>query len=92
MMLSTPRRRIQGNARALHRREGEEALGSFGIVLANRISEPLIEVLRIINKVSQNLHAEIVLREVARSKDGVGSRKRGLEELGSVSERDRRAG
>ena len=75
--------RISGTARALHRRNEDPPVGSFGIVLASHISEPLIEALRVINKVSQNLHAEIVLREAARAKDGVGSRKRGLEELGS---------
>jgi serine-type D-Ala-D-Ala carboxypeptidase/endopeptidase (penicillin-binding protein 4) len=74
---------VAGTARAAHRREGEPPPGSFRQVLARHISEPLIEGLRIINKVSQNLHAEMVLREVARAKDGVGSRKRGLEELGS---------
>jgi len=36
---------------------------------------------RVIDKVSQNLHAELVLREVARAKRGVGSREAGLEEL-----------
>jgi serine-type D-Ala-D-Ala carboxypeptidase/endopeptidase (penicillin-binding protein 4) len=73
--------RIGGGARALHRRSDDPAADSFGIVLARHTSEPLIEAIRVINKVSQNLHAEIVLREVARSKHGVGSRKRGLEEL-----------
>jgi D-alanyl-D-alanine carboxypeptidase/D-alanyl-D-alanine-endopeptidase (penicillin-binding protein 4) len=73
--------RIAGVARAFHRREGDPTVVVPGFELARHQSEPLIEILRVINKVSQNLHAEIVLREVARSKDGVGSRKRGLEEL-----------
>jgi D-alanyl-D-alanine carboxypeptidase/D-alanyl-D-alanine-endopeptidase (penicillin-binding protein 4) len=34
---------------------------------------PLLEALRVINKVSQNLHAEVVLREVARQRRGAGS-------------------
>jgi D-alanyl-D-alanine carboxypeptidase/D-alanyl-D-alanine-endopeptidase (penicillin-binding protein 4) len=39
--------------------------------------------LRIIDKVSQNLHAEMVLREVARVRKGTGSREAGLEEAGA---------
>lgn len=44
-----------------------------GVVLAARSSMPLVEALRVINKVSQNLHAEMVLRAVARARRGVGS-------------------
>ena len=36
-----------------------------GIELARRVSAPLIEDLRITDKVSQNLHAELALRAVA---------------------------
>ncbi len=59
--------------------EPEPVKGSFE--LAVRTSPPLLEMLRVINKVSQNLHAETVLRETARVKRGVGSREAGLEEL-----------
>ena len=52
-----------------------------GVVLARRVSAPLAEDLRITAKVSQNLHAELVLRAVARARRGVGSREAGLEEM-----------
>jgi D-alanyl-D-alanine carboxypeptidase/D-alanyl-D-alanine-endopeptidase (penicillin-binding protein 4) len=51
-----------------------------GVVLARRTSPPLIELLRVIDKVSQNLHAEIVLREVGRVRRGVGTREAALDE------------
>ena len=41
----------------------------------------LIEDLRITDKVSQNLHAEMALRAVARARRGTGSRDAGLEEM-----------
>lgn len=44
-------------------------------------SPPLIESLRVINKVSQNLHAEMMLRTVARRRRGIGSRQAGIEEM-----------
>jgi serine-type D-Ala-D-Ala carboxypeptidase/endopeptidase (penicillin-binding protein 4) len=47
-------------------------------VLAEHISPPLIESIRLTNKISQNLHAEIFLRTVAREKAGVGSIDEGL--------------
>ncbi len=49
--------------------------------IAERLSPPLLEDLRIIGKVSQNLHAEILLRTVARERTGSGSRVAGLAEL-----------
>ncbi|HEV2287948.1 MAG TPA: D-alanyl-D-alanine carboxypeptidase/D-alanyl-D-alanine-endopeptidase [Candidatus Acidoferrales bacterium] len=48
-------------------------------VLAERDSPPLIEIIRVLNKVSENLHAEILLRAIAREKTGVGSRAAGLQ-------------
>jgi D-alanyl-D-alanine carboxypeptidase/D-alanyl-D-alanine-endopeptidase (penicillin-binding protein 4) len=51
-----------------------------GAELARRDSQPLSETLTILAKVSQNLHAEMALREVARVRRGVGSRQAGLEE------------
>ena len=44
-------------------------------------SGPLAENLPIINKVSQNLHAEMLLREVGYQRRGVGSFEAGLEEM-----------
>ncbi|HXB70871.1 MAG TPA: D-alanyl-D-alanine carboxypeptidase/D-alanyl-D-alanine-endopeptidase [Candidatus Acidoferrales bacterium] len=49
--------------------------------LARRVSAPLIEDLRITAKVSQNLHAEMALRAVARARRNLGSFEAGQEEL-----------
>jgi D-alanyl-D-alanine carboxypeptidase/D-alanyl-D-alanine-endopeptidase (penicillin-binding protein 4) len=46
--------------------------------LAEHFSQPLIESVRVTNKVSQNLHAELLLRTVARERTGVGSSGAGL--------------
>ncbi len=51
------------------------------VELAALESPPLIECLRVINKVSQNLHAEMMLRAVGRARRGIGSRQAGIEEL-----------
>lgn len=48
------------------------------LVLAEHDSPPLIEIVRVLNKVSQNLHAEILLRAVAKEKTGIGSLAAGL--------------
>ncbi len=64
---------IQGAVRAAHRLPGRAASPGSGFVLARRQSPPLMETLRVINKVSQNLHAEIVLREVGLFRQGEGS-------------------
>ena len=52
-----------------------------GVELARLVSAPLIEDLRITDKVSQNLHAELALRAVGRARRNVGSFEAGLEEL-----------
>jgi D-alanyl-D-alanine carboxypeptidase/D-alanyl-D-alanine-endopeptidase (penicillin-binding protein 4) len=57
-----------------------------GVTLAARDSAPLIEALRILCKASQNLHAEMMLRAVARARRGIGSLEAGLEELKSFGE------
>jgi len=49
--------------------------------LASRESAPLVEDLRITAKVSQNLHAEMALRAVARARRRIGSREAGLVEM-----------
>jgi D-alanyl-D-alanine carboxypeptidase/D-alanyl-D-alanine-endopeptidase (penicillin-binding protein 4) len=43
------------------------------LILADHISPTLIQSISVTNKVSQNLHAELFLRSVAREKAGVGS-------------------
>ena len=52
-----------------------------GVELAARVSAPLVEDLRVTDKVSQNLHAEMALRAVGRVRRNIGSREAGLEEL-----------
>ena len=72
---------ISGRPVARHRFANQDNLPPpAGVELARRTSPPLLEVLRIIDKVSQNLHAELVLREVARARHNIGSRQAGLEE------------
>lgn len=86
--------RIDGAARARHRflgepssAEGDAAPASpassalAGTILVRRESPTLAEILRPTNKESVNLFAELLLCEVARVKNGVGSRQGGLDEL-----------
>jgi len=54
-----------------------------GADLARRVSAPLLEDLKITAKVSQNLHAELALRAVARARRNIGSFEAGLAELRS---------
>ena len=49
------------------------------LVLASYLSKPLLEDMRVINKVSQNLHAEILLRLLGREKGTAGTVEGGLE-------------
>jgi D-alanyl-D-alanine carboxypeptidase/D-alanyl-D-alanine-endopeptidase (penicillin-binding protein 4) len=51
------------------------------MVLASYQSQPLVEDLRVINKVSQNLHAELMLRLLGKEKGTSGSIEGGLEVL-----------
>ena len=73
---------IRGRPVARHRWPGDMSPPGPdpGVELARRDSPPLVELLRILLKVSQNLHTEIMLREVARQRKGIGSREAGLEE------------
>jgi serine-type D-Ala-D-Ala carboxypeptidase/endopeptidase (penicillin-binding protein 4) len=66
---------------------GEHALSRQPLVLASYESSPLIEDLKVINKVSQNLHAELVLRLLGREKGTSGTIEGGLEvERGFLSQ------
>lgn len=47
-------------------------------VLAQHDSQPLLESIRVMNKISHNLHAELLLRTVAREKTGIGSTDGGI--------------
>ena len=75
---------VDGEASVRHRLPGEDlsplpkGLADLGIYW----SAPLAESLRVLDKVSQNLHTEMLLREVGRVAGGEGTRAAGLKELG----------
>ncbi|MGD0363322.1 MAG: D-alanyl-D-alanine carboxypeptidase/D-alanyl-D-alanine-endopeptidase [Bryobacteraceae bacterium] len=77
---------IRGEPRALHLypsqvadlKNGPAPEPDPGLELARRDSAPLLEDLRITDKVSQNLHAEMALRAVAKARRHIGSREAGL--------------
>src|SRR5262249_55569694 len=54
--------RVDGVARARHQAEKAQD----PVVLAEHVSVPLGDVVKLINKISQNLHTEMLLRTVAR--------------------------
>jgi D-alanyl-D-alanine carboxypeptidase/D-alanyl-D-alanine-endopeptidase (penicillin-binding protein 4) len=68
---------VYGHARARHAQESGAVFTSLlpraQTVLAEHISQPLSEALRVMNKISQNLHAELLLRTAAREKTGDSS-------------------
>ena len=74
---------VEGGIQVRHRFAGEPppSNGAAGVELARRDSAPLLEDLRVTAKVSQNLHAELALRAVARARRDEGSRQAGLEEM-----------
>ncbi len=72
---------VRGRAVARHRRTDETAFPAPAVELARYSSPPLADALRIIDKESQNLHAEMVLREVARQQTGFGTRREALNQL-----------
>ncbi len=74
---------IRGQAVARHRFPDEiaDAATKLDVVLAEHRSPPLLEVLQVVDKVSQNLHAEILLREVAVVSEHAGSVGAGLEAM-----------
>jgi D-alanyl-D-alanine carboxypeptidase/D-alanyl-D-alanine-endopeptidase (penicillin-binding protein 4) len=64
---------IHGRPLARHGVPGETFTANTGEELASRTSPPLHELLQVMAKLSQNLHAELILREVGRSSNGPGS-------------------
>lgn len=63
-----------------------------GLVLADYQSQPLMSDLRVINKVSQNLHAELLLRLLGREKGTAGTIQAGSEVVrGFLSQADIRS-
>lgn len=87
---------IRGRARARHRfynqvrdpEQGDPSTGSAPpsapapeLELARRLSPPLSQLLQVVDKVSQNLHAEVMLREVGAIRENMGSREAGLADM-----------
>jgi D-alanyl-D-alanine carboxypeptidase/D-alanyl-D-alanine-endopeptidase (penicillin-binding protein 4) len=73
---------VDGPVIARHQMPGAPALDPLpGETIAERVSLPLIEAARLVDKISQNLHAEMLLRDVALQLDGKGSRQGGLDAL-----------
>jgi|HubBroStandDraft_1064217.scaffolds.fasta_scaffold01200_14 D-alanyl-D-alanine carboxypeptidase/D-alanyl-D-alanine-endopeptidase (penicillin-binding protein 4) len=79
---------IRGEARAVHLypnqvtdlKNGPAPEPEAGVELARRDSAPLLEDLRITDKVSQNLHAEMALLAVAKARRHIGSHEAGIAE------------
>jgi D-alanyl-D-alanine carboxypeptidase/D-alanyl-D-alanine-endopeptidase (penicillin-binding protein 4) len=74
---------IRGEAVARHRFPDESTVSvpKPNIVLAERRSPPLLDLLQVVDKVSQNLHAEILLREVAVASGHAGGVAAGLDAM-----------
>jgi len=76
--------RIEGGAGARHWWPGRPAPPPIaGVELAARESPPLLEGLKVLNKVSQNLHAELMLCAAAHAAGRAGTRAAGRAELES---------
>jgi serine-type D-Ala-D-Ala carboxypeptidase/endopeptidase (penicillin-binding protein 4) len=73
--------RIDGAPAVRSRRVGERLSPMPKVALAEHPSPPLLDILRVIDKVSQNLYSELVLREAGRVAAGEATRQAGLHEL-----------
>jgi D-alanyl-D-alanine carboxypeptidase/D-alanyl-D-alanine-endopeptidase (penicillin-binding protein 4) len=69
---------------ARHRAVFEDQEPVSGTELASRTSPPLLNLLQVMDKVSQNLFAELMLRETGRVTRHSGTREAGLEELDAL--------
>ena len=70
---------VEGQAGALHSGDMSPAARRALVLLAERESQPLIRELEIINKQSQNLHAEMLLRTLGAEFGGEGTEEAGLQ-------------
>ena len=75
---------IAGRPVAHHRGVDADYSPAAGTVLASRASPSLEQLLQTMDKVSQNLYAELLLREVGRVTRDSGTREAGLEESGAL--------
>ena len=69
---------ITGHPVARHRDAADRYVAPEGKLLATRLSPPAAELIQLADKVSENLHAELLLREVGRIANGSGTRESGL--------------
>jgi D-alanyl-D-alanine carboxypeptidase/D-alanyl-D-alanine-endopeptidase (penicillin-binding protein 4) len=72
---------IRGHPVARHRTVAEEYDSPAGDVIAMHTSPPLGDILQVMDKVSQNLYAELMLREIGRATRRDGTEEAGLAEL-----------
>jgi D-alanyl-D-alanine carboxypeptidase/D-alanyl-D-alanine-endopeptidase (penicillin-binding protein 4) len=72
---------IRGRPVARHRAAAAPLIPAEGQLLAVRISPPLAEILQTVIKVSQNLHAELILRETGFTRRREGTQEAGFAEL-----------
>lgn len=79
---------VRGEPRARHRIPGRDPGPDLPHVLAEKLSPPLSEIVGVVNKVSQNLHAELLLCEVSRRSREFGSRNAGLDDLRAFLENE----
>jgi serine-type D-Ala-D-Ala carboxypeptidase/endopeptidase (penicillin-binding protein 4) len=75
---------ITGKPVARHRAAFEDEEPAMGAVIAARVSPPMLHLLQVMEKVSQNLFAELMLREVGRVTRRTGTREAGLEEMDAL--------
>jgi serine-type D-Ala-D-Ala carboxypeptidase/endopeptidase (penicillin-binding protein 4) len=75
---------ISGRPMARHRAVFEDQEQASGRELASRTSPPLLQLLQVMDKVSQNLFAELMLRETGRVTRHRGTREAGVEELNAL--------
>jgi D-alanyl-D-alanine carboxypeptidase/D-alanyl-D-alanine-endopeptidase (penicillin-binding protein 4) len=79
--------KCDGAAIARHQLPGAPAMEPLeGNLVTERVSVPLVEALRLVDKISQNLHAEMMLRNVALKLNGKGTREGGLAALARFTE------
>lgn len=80
--------RVDGEAEARHRTLEQEPEPAWPVELAAVESAPLGELAQVVNKVSQNLHAELLLRLVSVAAGTGGGREASLVELRRFLEED----
>ena len=75
---------IRGKAVARHRAVEDDYVPGPSEELAARESPPLVQILQVTDKTSQNLHAELILREVGRVMRFMGTREAGIDEMSTL--------